>query len=59
MKTLFALLAVAFLVYVVGLPRAMVVLDALDAAAKAAYGDAEQAVDDARAARARRARGLE
>lgn len=59
MRTLFAILAVAFLVYVVGLPRVMVALDYLDVAAKQAYGEAEQALLDARAARARRARGLE
>lgn len=59
MRTLFTALLVAFLVYVVDLPRVMLALDTLDVAAKQAYGEAEQAVLDARAARARRARGLE
>lgn len=59
MKALFTILLMAFLVYVVGLPRLFLALDTLDVAAKQAYTEAEQAVQDARAARARRARGLE
>lgn len=57
MKTLLGIIALAFLVYVVGLPRALVAIEALDHAAKAALSDAEQALEDVRAARAARGRG--